>query len=502
MATYVLNSTTKTIKANLVAAATTVNPDFTVAYADTDASTFTEDSNDGTLSGTTDVTLVAAPAAGYKRVIKEINIYNRDTAAVTLTVKYDNNGTQRHIARATLASGDRWTADGVYDSSGNLKNTAASNAPIISNITGFLVAGAAGSVLSIVGSGFGTGACTIRFSYTSNPVVDVSATPTTNFQVNVTVPAAIYNLTAGTNGSITVFNSLGQQSNSYVLAVGSTSGIPTGGTISVIGNYRVHIFTSSGNFVVGASYVPANIDYLVVGGGGGGGNDIGGGGGAGGYLAASNQAIVSGTYTVTVGGGGAAAVTGSNSFFYNNTAFGGGAGGSRTQAGAAGGSGGGGATGGAGGAGTVGPPRQGYNGGGSPNGSYYSGGGGGSAAVGVTGDGSRPDGGAGTLNTILGQNYYWAAGGGGSGYSTLAGNGGIGGGGGGGGSGSQNGTNNNYYAGTGGLNAYNPGSAGGGNNTGGPAGANTGSGGGGGGYPNTAAGTGGSGIVIIRYLYP
>jgi len=76
------------------------------------------------------------------------------------------------------------------------------------------------------------------------------------------------------------------------------------------------------------------------------------------------------------------------------------------------------------------------------------------------------------------------------------------GGGGGGGSGNQNGTYTNYYAGTGGLNAYNPGSAGGGSNTGGPAGANTGSGGGGGGYPNTAAGTGGSGIVIIRYLYP
>lgn len=123
MSTLVLDSTLKTIKVSMSAAAATTNPDFTVSYADNNGTTFAEGASDGALTGTTDATVVSAPASGYRRIIKKIFIENKDTAAVTVTVKYDNNGTQRTIVKVTLAVGDTWTTDGTFDTTGALKQT-------------------------------------------------------------------------------------------------------------------------------------------------------------------------------------------------------------------------------------------------------------------------------------------------------------------------------------------------------------------------------------------
>lgn len=123
MATLILDSTLKTIKVAMSGAAATTNPDFTVSYADNNGTTFTEGALDGALNGTTDVTVVSAPASSTRRIIKGIFIENKDTAAVTITVKYDNNATQRVIAKVTLNVGDTWSTDGTYDTYGSLKQT-------------------------------------------------------------------------------------------------------------------------------------------------------------------------------------------------------------------------------------------------------------------------------------------------------------------------------------------------------------------------------------------
>lgn len=122
MKTIILDSTTKSLKAKLSVAPATTNPDFVASWADDSDTAFLEGSSDGTLNGSTEVTLVAAPAASTRRVIKSIAITNRDTAAVTLTVIYDNNGTQRILARVTLYVGDTWTNEGVYDATGRFKS--------------------------------------------------------------------------------------------------------------------------------------------------------------------------------------------------------------------------------------------------------------------------------------------------------------------------------------------------------------------------------------------
>lgn len=201
MFNLILDSTTKTIKANMSGAPATTNPDFTVAYADNTGTNFTEGANDGALNGTTDVTLVSAPASSTRRVIKSITIENRDTAAVTVTIKYDNNGTQRIIARVTLAVGDTWTTDGQYDTNGNFKQ-------IVSPVS---LTNASGTLATTNG---GTGLT--NFSSANNAIYSTSSSALTAGTLPVTAggtgattaSTALSNLGAASTGRSLVFSIL------------------------------------------------------------------------------------------------------------------------------------------------------------------------------------------------------------------------------------------------------------------------------------------------------
>jgi len=266
----------------------------------------------------------------------------------------------------------------------------------------------------------------------------------------------------------------------------------TGGTVTTVGGYRIHTFTSSGTFTAGDS---GAVDVLVVAGGGGGGSTYhGGGGGAGGFRESSAYTVSPTAYTITVGAGrpggvaglpGDTGIAGNNSVFSNITSLGGGGGSSYGDSAAtSGGSGGGGAqnyiT------GASGTSGQGNNGGNAPSGVSWAGGGGGGGkgAVGGNGTGNgTPEncvggvGGVGAASTISGSSVYYAGGGGGSGG--YPGNAGAGGNGGGGAGGHQQAADA----------TANTGGGGGGSERGYYYGSSTG----------YRGGNGGSGIVIIRY---
>jgi len=121
MKTLVLDGTTISIQVAMSTSAATTNPTFVASFADNSGSGITEGATDGVLNGSTDVTVVAAPTGANRRVIKDITIFNGDTAAVTVIIKYDNNATQRTLVRVTLAAGDTYTTDGTFDANGNLK---------------------------------------------------------------------------------------------------------------------------------------------------------------------------------------------------------------------------------------------------------------------------------------------------------------------------------------------------------------------------------------------
>ena len=227
MSTLILDATTKTIKVAMSGAAATTNPDFVVSYADNNGTTFTEVAGDGALTGVTDVTIVAAPASGYRRVVKSILVQNRDTASVTILVKYDNNGTQRRLAQVTLQSGDTWSTDGTYDSAGALKQTLGL-VNLASQVVGVLpvTSGGTGSTTST-----GSGANVLANTPTLIAPVLGAATATTVNKVTLTAPATAATLslaegsTLATSGAFTA----------TLTATGATAvTLPTTGTLSTL----------------------------------------------------------------------------------------------------------------------------------------------------------------------------------------------------------------------------------------------------------------------------
>jgi len=105
----ILDSALKTLEVVLAGAITTTQLPFTTSYVDVNQTTFAASAateQDGTTNSTTAVTIVSAPGATTSRQVKFISVYNVDTAAATVTIRLNNNGTTRIIFKATLAVGD------------------------------------------------------------------------------------------------------------------------------------------------------------------------------------------------------------------------------------------------------------------------------------------------------------------------------------------------------------------------------------------------------------
>lgn len=166
--------------------------------------------------------------------------------------------------------------------------------------------------------------------------------------------------------------------------------ICTGGTITTDGDFKIHTFTDSSIFTIGAG---GNCDCsaLVLGRGGNGGGTNGntgaGGGGAAGIIRFLNGSLSPGTYDISFGSWPGGTVS-----FYNISSTGGGNG----EDAHGGGSG-------------AGGNNADYSGGGP----YVSGGGG----AGSGGNGGQPVGGNGTYSTINGTNTEYGKGGNGGTYS-------------------------------------------------------------------------------------
>src|SRR6056300_344268 len=99
----------------------------------------------------------------------------------------------------------------------------------------------------------------------------------------------------------------------------------SGGTESIVGNYKYHTYTSSGTFT---PEIVGNIEYLIVAGGGGGGGVYHAGGGGAGGLLNGTISVTAQDYTITIGSGGQGGaasfggVAGVGSNGSNSTAFG------------------------------------------------------------------------------------------------------------------------------------------------------------------------------------
>jgi hypothetical protein len=108
-----LDTTTKSIQIKLAGSVTTTQLDWTSHWADDTGTVFTEGSSDGVTNNVTAVTVVASPASSTRRVIKNITVFNRDTASAVFTLIYNDNGTLRNITTVTLPVGYSWDFSGT-----------------------------------------------------------------------------------------------------------------------------------------------------------------------------------------------------------------------------------------------------------------------------------------------------------------------------------------------------------------------------------------------------
>jgi hypothetical protein len=120
-----LTATDKTLEAVSDATATTTEPTVVIDYVDITTSAFTPGASLTSLNGTTTATIVSAPASSTYRQIKYINIYNADTVDHIVTVKHDDNGTERILWMGNIASSNTlfWTPEQGWLNTSDIVNS-------------------------------------------------------------------------------------------------------------------------------------------------------------------------------------------------------------------------------------------------------------------------------------------------------------------------------------------------------------------------------------------
>ena len=100
-----------------------------------------------------------------------------------------------------------------------------------------------------------------------NTELDIS--PGTQINMGATAVRALAEVPSG---AIAMSNLQGKSNAQFIVA--------SGGSVSTVGDYKVHIFTTTGASTFVVSSGAGDVEYLVVAGGGSGSAQYGGGGGA------------------------------------------------------------------------------------------------------------------------------------------------------------------------------------------------------------------------------
>lgn len=122
-----LDSTLRKLQIVLAGAITTNQLPVVVCFSDKTSTTYNGGATVSNTNSTTAVDICAAPGAATIRDIDSITVQNADTAAATVTIRYNDNGTTYSLFKCTLSVGDQiiythgqgWK---VLDSAGNVKS--------------------------------------------------------------------------------------------------------------------------------------------------------------------------------------------------------------------------------------------------------------------------------------------------------------------------------------------------------------------------------------------
>ena len=103
----VLTETTDNLQVVLGATVTTNQLQCVSSWRDVTTTAYTPGRSVINTNNTTDVSIVAAPSGSTQRVVDFVSVYNADTVNAEVTIKFDANGTEYIIYKATLVTGGR-----------------------------------------------------------------------------------------------------------------------------------------------------------------------------------------------------------------------------------------------------------------------------------------------------------------------------------------------------------------------------------------------------------
>jgi hypothetical protein len=216
-----LDSTTKSIKA--VLGSTNVSDVVFIAlYADTTASSFIEGTSDGVVLGQTNTTIVAAPAASTRRIIRSITFYNGSAVNQSVFLKFNNNETERCIIQFTLGPYQSWSSDDDGDA-GNF-NLINGTTPVQSGTSGSVLFNNNGTLGELARTGTSTIVSSISPTIATPSITTSLSTSSTSFDLLNTTAT-----TVNFAGAATTLNVGGAANSTVQIGSGSASIVNIGG---------------------------------------------------------------------------------------------------------------------------------------------------------------------------------------------------------------------------------------------------------------------------------
>ncbi len=239
----ILQDTNDTLKVVLASAITTNQLPVIASWRDITATTYSPGQSNGATNSTTDVTLVGSPAASTQRVIDYVSIFNADTVAATVTVKLDDNSTQRTITKVTLDVGERleyaegkgWTAYAISGASKVLNTWSAPITGLQSVVLGSDVTNnnaTANTIADVTGLSFSV---TAGNKYWFRFIIPyTSAATTTGSRWSITGPAAPTLLNYTSHYTLTATSETVNSATAYDTPSGASASSLTAGNVAII----------------------------------------------------------------------------------------------------------------------------------------------------------------------------------------------------------------------------------------------------------------------------
>jgi len=239
----ILQDTNDTLKVVLASAITTNQLPVIASWRDITATTYSPGQSNGATNSTTDVTLVASPAASTQRVIDYVTIFNADTVAATVTVKLDDNSTQRTITKVTLDVGERleyaegkgWTAYAISGASKVLNTWSAPITGLQSVVLGSDVTNnnaTANTIADVTGLSFSV---TAGNKYWFRFIIPyTSAATTTGSRWSITGPAAPTLLNYTSHYTLTATSETVNSATAYDTPSGASASSLTAGHVAIL----------------------------------------------------------------------------------------------------------------------------------------------------------------------------------------------------------------------------------------------------------------------------